>query len=80
MLFLYVLYFHRLKLDVSRLTDNPIHTGSHPSTVNNVTDMGTQMCLDPGGNGAIMNAGGEGGPGPPGGGRSEQLILGSEDG
>jgi hypothetical protein len=44
-----------------------------------VTDMGTEMCVDPGGIGAIMNVGGEGGPGPPGGGRSEQLIPGSGD-
>ncbi len=42
--------------------------------------MGTKMCVDPGGNGAIMNVVGEGGPGPPGGGRNEQLILGSGDG
>jgi hypothetical protein len=27
-----------------------------------VTDMRTKMCVDPGGNGAILNVGGEGGP------------------
>ncbi len=32
-----------------------------------VTDKETRVCVDPGGNGATMNAGGEGGPGPPGG-------------
>jgi hypothetical protein len=32
-----------------------------------VTDIGTRVCVDPGGNGATMNVGGEGGPGPPGG-------------
>jgi hypothetical protein len=42
--------------------------------------MGKKMCADPGGNGAIMSVGGEGGPGPPGGGRSEQLIPGSGEG
>ncbi len=45
-----------------------------------VTDMGAKMCVDPGGNGAILNVGGVGGPGPPGGGRSEQLVLDSGDG
>ncbi len=39
-----------------------------------VTDKGTKVCVDPGGNGAILNEGGAGGPGPPGGGRSEQLV------
>jgi hypothetical protein len=29
-----------------------------------VTDMGTKMYVDPGGNGVIMNAGGEGGTRP----------------
>jgi hypothetical protein len=43
-------------------------------------DIGTKMCVDPGGNGAILNAGGEGGPGPPGGDRSKQLVPGSGDG
>ncbi len=42
--------------------------------------MGTKMFMDPGGNGAIMNVGGEGGPSPPGEGRSEQLVPGSGDG
>ncbi len=28
-----------------------------------VTDMGTKMCMDPGGNGTITYVGGEGGPG-----------------
>jgi hypothetical protein len=45
-----------------------------------ISDMGTRVCVDPGGNGAIMNVGGEGGPGPPGGGRDEQLLPGSGDG
>jgi hypothetical protein len=45
-----------------------------------VTDMGTMMCVAPGGIGAILNVGGEGGPGPPGGGRSEQLAPDSGDG
>jgi hypothetical protein len=35
--------------------------------------------MDPEGNGAIMNVGGEGGPGPPGGGEDEQLVTGSRD-
>jgi hypothetical protein len=39
-----------------------------------VTDKGTKMCVDPWGNGAILNAEGEGGPGPPSGGGSEQLV------
>jgi hypothetical protein len=43
------------------------------------TDMGTKMCVDPGGNWAILNAGGEGEPGPPGGGSSEQLVPDSGD-
>jgi hypothetical protein len=33
-----------------------------------VTDKGTGMCVDPGGNEATMNVGEGGGPGPPGGG------------
>ncbi len=45
-----------------------------------VTDIGTRVCVDPGGNGAIINVGGEEGPGPPGGGRDEQLVTGSGDG
>ncbi len=45
-----------------------------------VTDIGTGVRVDPGGNGAIMNAEGEGGPGPPGRGRDEQLIPRSGDG
>ncbi len=42
-----------------------------------VTDMGTKMYVDPGGNGAILNVEG---PGPPGGGRSKQLVPDSGDG
>jgi hypothetical protein len=42
--------------------------------------MGTKMCMDPGGNGAILNVGGEGGPGLPGEGRSEQLVPDNGDG
>ncbi len=42
--------------------------------------MGTKMCVDPGGNVALLNVGGEGGPGPPGGGRSEHLVPDSGDG
>jgi hypothetical protein len=38
------------------------------------------MCMDPRVNGAILNVGGEGGPGPPGRGRSEQLVPDSGDG
>jgi hypothetical protein len=45
-----------------------------------VTDKGTKMCVDPRGNGAILNAGGEGGPGPPGGVGSELLVLDSRGG
>ncbi len=45
-----------------------------------VTDIETKMCMDPEGNGAILNAGGEGGPGPPSGDRSKQLVPGSGDG
>jgi hypothetical protein len=50
------------------------------STVLTVTDIGTRVCVDPGGKGAIMNVGGEGGPGPPGRGRDEQMVTGSGDG
>ncbi len=45
-----------------------------------VMDKGTEICMDPGGNGAILNVGGEGGPGPPSEGRSEQLLPDSRDG
>ncbi len=45
-----------------------------------VTYMGTRVCLDPRGNGAIMNVGGEGGLDPPGEGKDEQLVTGSGDG
>ncbi len=45
-----------------------------------VTDLGTRVCMDFGGNGAIMNVGGEGGTGPPRRGRDEQLVPGSGDG
>ncbi len=45
-----------------------------------VTDMGTNMCVDPGGIGAILNAGGGGGPGPPGGKGNEQLASDSGGG
>jgi hypothetical protein len=45
-----------------------------------VTDIGTRVCVVPGRNGAIMNVGGEGGPGPPGRVRDEQLVTGSGDG
>jgi hypothetical protein len=36
--------------------------------------------MDPGRNGATMNAGGEGGPGPPGRGEDKQLVPSSGDG
>ncbi len=42
--------------------------------------MVTKMCVDPGGNVALLNVGGEGGPGPPGRGRSEHLVPDSGDG
>ncbi len=45
-----------------------------------VTDKGTRVCVDPGGNGATMNAGGEGGPGLPGRGEDEQPVPNSGDG
>ncbi len=43
-------------------------------------DKGTKMCVDPGGNGAILNAGGEAGLSPPGGKGSEQLASDSGGG
>ncbi len=43
-------------------------------------DKETKMCRDPGENGAILNAGGEGGPGLLGGGGSEQLVPDNGDG
>jgi hypothetical protein len=56
-------------------------TNLRPSEVLIVTDIGTRVCVDPWGNGAIMNVGGEGGPSPPGGGRDGQLMIpGSGDG
>ncbi len=36
--------------------------------------------MDPGGNGATMNTGGEGGPSPPGWGEDKQLVPNSGDG
>jgi hypothetical protein len=46
-----------------------------------VTDEGTRVCVDPGGNGAIMNVGEGEGPGPPQGrGSDEQLVPSSRDG
>ncbi len=39
-----------------------------------------KMCVDPGENGAILDAGGGGGPGPPDGGGSEQLVPDSRGG
>jgi hypothetical protein len=45
-----------------------------------VTDKGTKMCVDPGGNGAILNARGGGGPGPPGGEENGQLASDSGGG
>jgi hypothetical protein len=45
-----------------------------------VTDKRTRVCMDPGGNGATMNAGGERGPGPPGKGEDKQLVPNSGDG
>jgi hypothetical protein len=42
-----------------RYTYRNIHIGI-------VTDKEKRVCVDPEGNGAIMNEGGEGGPGPPG--------------
>ncbi len=48
--------------------------------VHTVTDKGTRVCVDPGGNGAIMNAGGERETGPPGRGEDKQLVPNSGDG
>ncbi len=57
--------------------EEPIPPGPSKGSV---TAIGTKMCVDPGGNGAILDAGGEGGPGPPGGDRSKQLVSDSGDG
>ncbi len=43
-----------------------------------VTDNGTKMCVDPGGSGAILREGENGGPGPPGG--EEDVQLASDSG
>ncbi len=43
-------------------------------------DRETKKCLDPGENGAILDAGGGGGPGPPGRGENGQLASDSEGG
>ncbi len=47
-----------------------------------VTDKGTEVCVDPGGNEATMNVGDGGGPGLPGGGGGgdEQLVPSSGGG
>ncbi len=45
-----------------------------------VTDKKTKMCVDPGGNGAILSAGERGGPGPPGGEENRQLASDSGGG
>ncbi len=45
-----------------------------------VTDSVGEMCVDPGEMGAILEAGGVGGPGLPGGGKGEQLALDSGGG
>ncbi len=60
----------------------PIYKSSWPLqiTVLFLYHIGTKMCMDPRVNGAILNVRGEGGPGPPGGGRSEQLVPDSGDG
>ncbi len=42
-------------------------------------DKETRVCVDPGGNGATINAGGEGGPSPPGRGEDKQLVSNSGD-
>jgi stress response protein SCP2 len=39
----------------------------HCVFIQNVTDKGMRVCVDPEGNGVTMNEGAEGGPGPPGG-------------
>ncbi len=41
--------------------EGPIPPGPSKGSV---TDIGTKMCVDPGGNGAILDAGGEGGARP----------------
>ncbi len=43
-----------------------------------VTDRETKKCMDPGENGAILDAGGGGEPGPPGGGGNGQSASNSE--
>jgi hypothetical protein len=45
-----------------------------------VTDRETKKCVDPGENGAIFNAGGGGGPGPPYGKENGQLVSDSGGG
>jgi hypothetical protein len=45
-----------------------------------VTDQGTKVCVDPGGKGVTMNAGGGGGPGQPGRRENKQLVPNSGDG
>ncbi len=55
-------------------------SSSHWGLSISLTDIGTRVCMETGGNGAIMNVGGEGGPVPPGGGKDEQLVTGSRDG
>ncbi len=57
--------------------EEPIPSGLSKGSV---TDIGARVCVDPEGNGAIMNVGGEGGLGLPGVGRDEQLVPGSGDG
>jgi hypothetical protein len=53
---------------------------TYKSNIILVTGKGAKLCVDPGGNGATMNAGGEGGPGPPGKGEGEQLVASSGGG
>ncbi len=48
--------------------------------IRTVTDGEREECLDPGENGAILDAGGCGGPGPPGGGNNGQLASDSGGG
>jgi hypothetical protein len=45
-----------------------------------VMDKGTKMCVDPGGNGAILSVGERGGPSPPGGEENGQLASDSGGG
>jgi hypothetical protein len=45
-----------------------------------VTDGGEGICVDPGETGAILEAGGVGGPGPLGGGKDRQLVSDSGGG